>query len=257
MSPRTDGTLYWQMNDTWPVASWSGVDYFGRRKGLHWAARSAFAPVALAWDPLRRAVVSASDLTEPIPGRVEFAWSGPSRPDEAASDLAAGDEAVEGGWSPATLVPGRGLDLAALGIPDLPRGSLAGVRFVPDEGRMPGEAAPVPTEGDASLARFTWTVGRWADLTPHPEGSGVEVSTEREGDGTMTVTVRARRATVGVHLEADRAGFASDDFFDLLPGEERRIRFVPVEVLAGPVTFRVWSLNEALARLSGRGPPPP
>jgi beta-galactosidase/beta-glucuronidase len=262
MSPRTDGTLYWQMNDTWPVASWSGVDYFGRRKGLHWAARSAFAPVALAWDPERRRVISASDLSEPMPGRVEFAWSGPARRgealgDEADGDQAEDDQAVEGGLRPAILVPGRGLDLAALELPELPPGSLVGVRFVPDEGPMPGEVASGPTEGDASLARFTWTVGRWADLTPHPDGSGVEVSTDAAPGGATYLTVRARRAAVGVHLEADRPGVLSDDFFDLLPGEERRIRFVPVEVLAGPVTFRVWSLNEALARLNGRGPPPP
>ena len=41
------GTLYWQFNDCWPVASWSSVDYFGRYKALHYAARKFYAPVAL------------------------------------------------------------------------------------------------------------------------------------------------------------------------------------------------------------------
>ena len=41
------GSMYWQFNDCWPVASWSSVDYFGRYKALHYAARRFYAPVAL------------------------------------------------------------------------------------------------------------------------------------------------------------------------------------------------------------------
>lgn len=46
--PRTMGTLYWQLNDTWPVVSWSGRDYFGRWKALHYAAQEAFAPILVS-----------------------------------------------------------------------------------------------------------------------------------------------------------------------------------------------------------------
>jgi beta-mannosidase len=45
--PYCMGTLYWQLNDVWPVASWSGIDYFGNWKALHYYARSAFAQVAV------------------------------------------------------------------------------------------------------------------------------------------------------------------------------------------------------------------
>ena len=41
------GSIYWQFNDCWPVASWSSVDYFGRYKALHYAARKFYAPVAM------------------------------------------------------------------------------------------------------------------------------------------------------------------------------------------------------------------
>ncbi len=41
------GSIYWQFNDCWPVASWSSVDYFGRYKALHYAAKKFYAPVAM------------------------------------------------------------------------------------------------------------------------------------------------------------------------------------------------------------------
>lgn len=44
----TSGTLYWQLNDCWPVASWASLDYFGRWKALHYAARRFYAPVLLS-----------------------------------------------------------------------------------------------------------------------------------------------------------------------------------------------------------------
>lgn len=45
---RCMGAIYWQLNDCWPVASWAGIDYFGRFKALHYAAKRFFAPVLLS-----------------------------------------------------------------------------------------------------------------------------------------------------------------------------------------------------------------
>lgn len=46
--PYCMGTLYWQINDCWPVASWSSVDYYGRWKALQYYARDAFAEVLVS-----------------------------------------------------------------------------------------------------------------------------------------------------------------------------------------------------------------
>ena len=39
---RCMGSLYWQLNDCWPVASWSSIDYFGKWKALHYKAKKSF-----------------------------------------------------------------------------------------------------------------------------------------------------------------------------------------------------------------------
>jgi beta-mannosidase len=45
---RCMGAIYWQLNDCWPVASWSSVDYTGRLKALHYSAKRFFAPVMVS-----------------------------------------------------------------------------------------------------------------------------------------------------------------------------------------------------------------
>lgn len=40
--PNCMGTLYWQLNDCWPVTSWSSVDYFGNWKASHYQVKQSF-----------------------------------------------------------------------------------------------------------------------------------------------------------------------------------------------------------------------
>ena len=51
------GTIYWQLNDCWPVISWSSFDYYGRWKALHYFARRFY-------DPLFPSVKEEKDLVE-------------------------------------------------------------------------------------------------------------------------------------------------------------------------------------------------
>lgn len=45
---RCMGAIIWQLNDIWPVASWASIDYYGRWKALHYAAKRFFAPVMIS-----------------------------------------------------------------------------------------------------------------------------------------------------------------------------------------------------------------
>ncbi|ACV12606.1 glycoside hydrolase family 2 sugar binding [Halorhabdus utahensis DSM 12940] len=49
--PETMGALYWQLNDLWPVASWSSIEYDGTWKAQQYAARRQFAPVLVSFHP--------------------------------------------------------------------------------------------------------------------------------------------------------------------------------------------------------------
>jgi len=51
LRPWCMGTLYWQLNDLWPVTSWSSVEYGGKWKQLHYHARRFYAPVAVMAAP--------------------------------------------------------------------------------------------------------------------------------------------------------------------------------------------------------------
>jgi beta-mannosidase len=72
---RVAGTLYWQLNDCWPVASWSSLDYFGRWKALHYTARRFYAPILLSIEdePPEMAVYVSNDMLIDWNGMVN--WS--------------------------------------------------------------------------------------------------------------------------------------------------------------------------------------
>ncbi len=61
------GTLYWQLNDCWPVTSWSAIDGYGRRKPLWYATRRVYADRLLTFQPRGEGLtlVAINDSDEP------------------------------------------------------------------------------------------------------------------------------------------------------------------------------------------------
>jgi beta-mannosidase len=86
------GAIIWQLNDCWPVASWSSIDYCGRWKAMHYAAKRFFAPIMISAEeegevsqnpkineyrttPIERSVRLnvANETLQPVTGRVHWA----------------------------------------------------------------------------------------------------------------------------------------------------------------------------------------
>jgi beta-mannosidase len=104
---RVAGTLYWQLNDCWPVASWASLDYFGRWKALHYAARRFYAPLLLSIEdaPPQQGVYVTSDIREPWLGSLR--WSLETLDGE---QLMAGEEQVQA--APLATTPIKQFDFA-------------------------------------------------------------------------------------------------------------------------------------------------
>ena len=67
LRPICMGSIYWQLNDVWPVASWSSLEYSGRWKLLHYEAKKFFAPLAIALvqkDESNKSIISAQVLND-------------------------------------------------------------------------------------------------------------------------------------------------------------------------------------------------
>jgi beta-mannosidase len=69
---RCMGTLVWQLNDIWPAASWSGIDYYGRWKALHYIEKRAFAPVMISCEEMGEMQGRPFPIAEPAPFEKSF-----------------------------------------------------------------------------------------------------------------------------------------------------------------------------------------
>jgi beta-mannosidase len=72
--PRNMGSLYWQIDDCWPVASWSSIDYFGRWKALQYYARRFYSDLLVSphEEDGELKIYVVSDRQKPIAGKLKL-----------------------------------------------------------------------------------------------------------------------------------------------------------------------------------------
>jgi beta-mannosidase len=83
LMPRCMGALYWQLNDCWPVASWSSIEFTGRWKALHHVARPLLRAGRVSRPRPRRRGLRHQQLQEvhgPPRAHVYTSYDGPGRP---------------------------------------------------------------------------------------------------------------------------------------------------------------------------------
>ena len=217
LKPHCMGTLYWQLNDTWPVASWSSLDYGGGWKVLHYAARRFFQPVTVAAIPsdegadIRLSLVNdtMSDVTVAINLSL-VSPDGRRRPLRSVEAVCSPDAAV-----------------TAVSLPtsDLPPGDILFWNFTATNG-MGGEGHYVSGTYKA------------LDLAP----PGLEMSVSPSGDAAFDILVQASGLALFVMIESDTPGRYSDNAVDLAAGESRRITFTPTVPVSGAPVFRIYDL---------------
>ena len=64
---RCMGTVVWQLNDIWPVASWASIDYYGRWKALHYIEKRVFAPVMISCEEIGELSERPYCIKQPAP----------------------------------------------------------------------------------------------------------------------------------------------------------------------------------------------
>jgi len=191
--PVTLGSLYWQLNDTWPAISWSSIDYNGQWKLLQYAARRFFAPQAIVAEDKDGAtrIALVSDATAPIAAE----WRVRAF-DMAGKPLGAKSAKV-------TLEPLGAQEAANIADADLfagadPKASFAVAELMIDARAVSRTIVERSLPKDMAYPAPGLTV-RW-------EGKRV----------TITASALARAVMLDF---GDLAAQPSDDGFDLLPGE--------------------------------------
>jgi len=215
--PRCMGALYWQLNDCWPVASWSGIDFGGRWKALQHEARRFFSPLL---------------LSAHIPGTENVHWSSNTRTstvrevhwhvvcDQAEAGPAELRWALYRTDGPVVRKGSKKITLA----PDT--STLAETLDFGKEMLNPGPRHLVLAgeirRGRTVLARNTalLTAPLFVSLSKRP----IKVVAKRLDDETTSVTVSSDVYHHRVELSLPGAdAWWSDNFFDLLPGQTRTV----------------------------------
>lgn len=199
VKPRCMGTLFWQLNDTWPVASWSSLDYGGNWKLLHHMARDFFSP----------------ELVVAVPDEAGVALTAIQEHLNACSLQVTAYAADKAG----------ALRKLGEGKAEITSTENAVLLHVPSDALQAGEILYFEwqgSEGQLMCDHFAPVPYKALDL----EDPDVNHTIARTETG-WTITLNAKALALFVALEADVAGRFSDNAFTMVPNKQVTITFTP------------------------------
>jgi len=197
---RNWGTLFWQLNDCWPVQSWAVIDSTGEPKAAYFACKKFYAPVLLSLVRAGETVEAhlVSDLLTPLSGTLTWTLAtldGETLSEEAAEASVAANAAAQVASFSVSAAAGR------------ERAVYVSARF---------------TAEDGTTAENVLLLCEPKDLQQADPGLTVTVSEDVEDGNLLTVTVSAKRLAPYVWLRrTDNVMLMGleDNFFHLRPGE--------------------------------------
>jgi len=217
------GTLFWQLQDCWPVQSWAVIDYALEPKAAYYAARRFYAPVLLSL-ARRGDVVEAhlvNDLLTQVEGDVKLAL------------ITAGGEVLAEEKLSAAVGPN-----SAAKVGDL---TLAAAQGRETEVFVTGEFAPtqdLPAQGLSN----TLFLAEPKDLDLPDPGLAVEVADADDHHFAVTLSAKSLAPYLWLRLDGEPEPSPltlwEDNFFHLHPGETRTIKLRKSPTLDTPEAVR-------------------
>lgn len=223
--PYCMGTLYWQLNDVWPVASWSGIDSYGRWKALHYHVRDIFAPVVAL--PIADGDVLNFFVTSDLP-------------DSAMVDVQV--RAFDFNGKTLSDVETKGLTISPDSSKLVWKGTFRSIFHKEKAENAVIECLVKDTTGKVLNRRLYYhTQPRKLNL-PNIKVDIDSVEQVNEGYLLHFSTQKlAKNVLIGTQAE----GFFSDNYFDLLPGERKTVLFRTETLLDDPKNaFTTRSLSD-------------
>jgi beta-mannosidase len=201
--PHNMGSLYWQLDDCWPVASWSSVDYFGRWKALQYYAQRFYSPVLIS-PHVEGGNVNfyvVSDKAEATPAELVVTLL-----DFDGHALSENRKTVE-------VAPLTSKSYLSLPADGLLRGHDAKAIFLNCELLVGGKTVSANRVFFRPFKELTLPA-------PHVTTDAVR------SRGGFTVIVKSDKFARAVYLSAEGLdGSFSDNYFDLIPGKEVKVEF--------------------------------
>ncbi len=211
--PNTMGSLYWQLNDVWPVASWSSIDYYGNWKALQYFVRKAFEPVIVVPDTKTQElqVYVVSDKLKDFNASLELRIL-----DFKGKELWNNSEIITVKANSSNIVYRKKLKELLKGMNK--KEVVLDVRL---------------HKGEEQIYRTTKYFEKVKDLNL-PQ-TAIKVSVDKCDRG-YEITVTADWLAKNVYLSFDDVdGWFTDNYFDMLHDEKRVVYFETDEVIENPV----------------------